>query len=222
MKKTLLLSVVASTMIMAGGDIAPVEPVVAAPVEASTWAFTGQAVAYSQTRDSLGTGSGLDKSLYNDYTTAAALGLQLGAINPDLFYGIGVGAKVAAIGTADENGITETNFGNQRGNALTEAYLTYGIESANTSIKIGRQTLPKSLSPFAFSENWQMFENTFEAALVVNSSIPDTTLVGAYVTKGNGSVSNLPAGAVFPWSDGYSDINDFDKINEDGVFMLTV
>ncbi len=31
MKKTLLLSVVASTMIMAGGDIAPVEPVVEAP-----------------------------------------------------------------------------------------------------------------------------------------------------------------------------------------------
>ncbi len=35
MKKTLLLSVVASTMIMAGGDIAPVEPVVEAPVEVS-------------------------------------------------------------------------------------------------------------------------------------------------------------------------------------------
>ncbi len=52
MKKTLLLSVVASTMIMAGGDIAPVEPVVEAPVvEASGWNFQGQAVVYYQTRD---------------------------------------------------------------------------------------------------------------------------------------------------------------------------
>jgi len=34
MKKTLLLSVLASTMIMAGGDIAPVEPVVETPVAA--------------------------------------------------------------------------------------------------------------------------------------------------------------------------------------------
>ena len=38
MKKTLLLSVVASTMIMAGGDIAPVEPVVEAPAVVSGWA----------------------------------------------------------------------------------------------------------------------------------------------------------------------------------------
>jgi len=39
MKKTLLLSVIASTMIMAGGDIVPVEPVVETPavVETSTW-----------------------------------------------------------------------------------------------------------------------------------------------------------------------------------------
>ncbi len=50
MKKTLLLSVVASTMIMAGGDIAPVEPVVVAE-EVSAWNFSGQAVAYYQTTD---------------------------------------------------------------------------------------------------------------------------------------------------------------------------
>ncbi len=41
MKKALLLSVVASTMIMAGGDIAPVEPVIETPVviEEDTGAF---------------------------------------------------------------------------------------------------------------------------------------------------------------------------------------
>ena len=54
MKKTLLLSVVASAVVMAGGDIAPVEPAVEAPVveeTASNWDFNGQAVIYYQTTD---------------------------------------------------------------------------------------------------------------------------------------------------------------------------
>ena len=46
MKKTLLLSAIASTMIMAGGDIKPVEPVVETPavqeVEASAGKVSGQ------------------------------------------------------------------------------------------------------------------------------------------------------------------------------------
>jgi hypothetical protein len=50
MKKTLLLSVVASTLIMAGGDIEPVAvPVVEEVV--SSWDFSGQAVVYYQTLD---------------------------------------------------------------------------------------------------------------------------------------------------------------------------
>ncbi len=65
------------------------------------------------------------------------------------------------------------------GGWIGEAYLTYGI--GNTSIKAGRQTLPKSLSPFAYSENWNVFENTFDALLIVNTDISNTTLVGAWV-----------------------------------------
>ncbi len=217
MKKTLLLSVVASTMIMAGGDIAPVEPVVAAPVEVSAWNFTGEAVAFMQTRDALGGDQNGD--LFGGSTTAGSLGLQLGATNDDVFAGIGFGAKVAAIEIGSDTGFSSTNFGTQRGHALTQLYLTYGFESINTSVKVGRQTLPKSLSPFAFSENWQQFENTFEAALVVNSSLPDTTLVYAFVTRGNGSVSDLPGSATHAWvpgkfntpaTAGYDGLNDFE------------
>lgn len=226
MKKTVLLSVVASTMIMAGGDIAPVEPVVevAPVVEASSWDFTGQAVAYMQTRDSLGTGAGLDAGLFDQYTTAVGLGVELGATNSNLGYGFGAGVKATGILNGDDDlGWTETNFGNQRGGALTEAYLTYGFDNANTSIKMGRQALPKSLSPFAFSENWQMFKNTFDAALLVNSSLPNTTLVYAWVWKANGSVNNLPGHAVYPWiSSNYTDLGDFQKLNKnDGVHMIT-
>ncbi|HEO98145.1 MAG TPA: outer membrane porin, OprD family, partial [Epsilonproteobacteria bacterium] len=52
MKKALLLSVVASSMIMAGGDIAPVEPAVETPAPAvSGWEFSGTGVVYYQTSD---------------------------------------------------------------------------------------------------------------------------------------------------------------------------
>ena len=67
---------------------------------------------------------------------------------------------------------------------VSQAYLTYGL--GNTSFKVGRQELPKSLSPFAFSEGWNVFKNTFEAALIVNTDITDTTLVGAFVNRANG------------------------------------
>ena len=225
MKKTLLLSVVASTMIMAGGDIAPVEPVVEAPVEVSAWNFSGQAVAFTQTRDSLGTGAGLNGDLFGGATTAGGLGLQLRATNDDIFAGIGFGAEVSTIQDGVSANYSDTNFGMQDGSALTQLYLTYGMDSISTSLKVGRQTLPKSLSPFAFSETWGIFQNTFDAALVVNSSIPDTTAVYAFVNRSNPIVTALPGSAVHPWmlfQGGYGNLDDFTKINDDGVHMLTL
>ena len=211
MKKTLLLSVVASTMIMAGGDIAPVEPMVEAPVvaevaEVSAWNFTGQAVAYTQTADNYG-----DGDLFADESTYAAWGVQLGATNSDVFAGIGAGVEVSGIVASTG---TDAGYYGSGGNAgttsggITQAYLTKGFGA--TSIKIGRQQLPKSLSPFAFTEGWQVFKNTFDAGLVVNSSIPSTTLVYAFVKNSNRSIND------------YAHEASFTQINgSDGVHMLT-
>jgi hypothetical protein len=204
MKKTLLLSVVASTMIMAGGDIAPVEPEVAVPAvaEASTWDFNGQASLYTQTVDVQGNGS-----LFDSESTYAAVAVQLGATATDLFAGIGAGVEVAAIEESQDsqNSPKGGNAGTDSA-AITQAYLTYGF--GETSIKVGRQHLPKGLSPFAFTEGWQVVKNTFEAARIVNTSITDTTLVYAAVTRSNRSVN---------------DINEFTNINEGGdvVHMVT-
>jgi hypothetical protein len=217
MKKTLLLSVVASTMIMAGGDIAPVEPVVETPMvaAASGWDFGGQGVVYYQTTDGNGNGSLFDQGpkSANEGWAAAAAGLQLSAVNKDLVAGIGAGFELTGLSSLGlQNDVVSSMVQNASipggftGAAVTQAYLTYGI--GNTSLKVGRQTLPKSLSPFAFSEGWNVFKNTFEAALVVNSDLPDTTLVYAAVGKSNGSTGNL---------------NTFNKINANGdvVHMLT-
>jgi len=211
MKKALLLSVVASTMIMAGGDIAPVEPVVEAPVvEASGWDFSGQAVVYYQTKDSV------TNDLFDQAASKANVGLQLRAVNKDLFSGIGAGVELTGLGTLGleedvVSGTMQKADGELNGAAFTQAYLTYG--TGNTSIKIGRQELPKALSPFAFSESWNVFKTGFEAVLVVNTDMTDTTLVGAYVNKSNS----------------HGDLQDFRHMTAaggaaeacDGVYMLT-
>jgi imipenem/basic amino acid-specific outer membrane pore len=60
----------------------------------------------------------------------------------------------------------------------------------DTTLKVGRQALD---TPLAFTETWGIDENTFEAAVVINQSIPDTTLVGAWVGKSNGSADDISA-----------------------------
>ena len=210
MKKALLLSAIASTMIMAGGDIAPVEPVVEveAPAPASGWTFTGQGVVYYQTADELGAGTA-PRSLFDQDSSSANAGVSLKAENADIIGGLGAGVKLVGVGTLGleedvVSNVMETADGTLNGGAITELYLTYGI--GNTLIKVGRQELPKALSPLAFSESWNVFANTYEAALIVNSDIPNTTLVGAWVRSANSQ----------------ADLGDFNKLNNsDGVFMLT-
>ncbi len=216
MKKALLLSVVASTMIMAGGDIAPVEaPVeVAAPVaEASGWEFGGQGVLYYQSRDNAAT------DLFESEVSRAAAGIQLRAMNKDIVGGFGAGVEISGIsdlylydgvvgglvqGAGNATASDDDDTVNSSA-AFTQAYLTYGI--GNTSIKVGRQNLPKALSPFAFSEGWNVFKNSFEAALIVNTDISNTVLVGAYVWRANA----------------HADLTDFTEIlgSDKGVYMLT-
>ncbi len=214
MKKGLLLSVIASTMIMAGGDIAPVEPVVEVEAPApSGWTFTGQGVVYYQTADELG--AGVDaRSLTDQESSSANAGVSLKAENKDIIGGLGAGVKLVGVGTLGleedvvSNVMQLSSAGDLNGGAITELYLTYGI--GNTLVKVGRQTLPKALSPLAFSESWNVFENTFEAALIVNSDIPNTTLVGAWVRSANS----------------HRDLGDFNEggagvLGDDGAFMLT-
>ncbi len=222
MKKTLLLSIVASTMIMAGGDIAPVEPAVSvpapAPVAASNWKFSGQAVVYIQTDDayvsSRGVTAAQDDALFSQGATAANAGLQLTATNADVIAGIGFGAQLTGLGTLGLEEDVVSDVMQTAGNPFplnaayfSQLYLTYGM--GNTSLKVGRQELPKALSPFAYSEGWNVFNNTFDAALLVNTDIQDTVLVGAWVRSLNVNGEHAL-------------MADFNKINaSDGVFMLT-
>ena len=192
MKKTLLLSAIASTMVMAGGTIAPVESLTEVPVSTSKtvsdWTFNGQGVVYYQTAES---GHG---SLFEQENSGAAAGVQLSGINQHIIGGIGAGFELTGISSLGlekdiVSHLVQSATGDLTGGAISQAYLTYGI--GNTSLKVGRQELPKSLSPLAFSDDWNVFKNTFDAALAVNTDIPDTVIALAYVKKANSSFGPL-------------------------------
>ena len=207
MKKGLLLSVVASTMIFAGGDIAPVEP--AAPASADFWGQIG--FAYQFESDKIGgfdvnllppfhvpgSKTGLGKKQNNAFSTAVVLGVE-----KQLAYGFGFGAEVAGwtdfgLDIADNARVAG---GDQTNAEVSQAYLTYSF--GNTAIKAGRQALPKAVSPWAWSDRTAgVIDNSFDAIVIANTDIQDTTLVGAFVANrvtnnsplhiGNGKIDGL-------------------------------
>ena len=154
---------------------------------------TGQAVVYYETKADNATGS---DDLFDQNTAAANYGVQLN-LDADLKNGFTFGSQLSYLGTLglEKNLVSNTrqsttsvgamdNISDEI--ALTKIFVAKKV--GNTTVKLGRQALPKSLSPLAYSEDWNVFQNTFEAALVVNSDIPDTLLVGAYVGQSNGSL----------------------------------
>ena len=221
MKKTLLLSIVASSILMAGGDIAPVEPAVETPAvipaAESGWKFSGQGVFYYQTMKVD------DVNFLEQETSSANAGIQLRAVNKDLVAGVGVGVELSGIGTLglDKDVVSypmQSVDSGLNGGWVSQLYLTYGF--GNTAIKVGRQELPKSLSPFAYSEDWNVFKNTFDAALIVNNDIPNTTVALAYVKNANlnGTASSDDW---FGEYDYFYGMDDFNSV-ADGAYMLTV
>ncbi len=65
---------------------------------------------------------------------------------------------------------------------VNEAWLA--ATAGNTTVKLGRMELD---TPLAFTEKWSIEKNTFEAAVLINTDIPDTTVVAAFIGNGNGT-----------------------------------
>lgn len=63
------------------------------------------------------------------------------------------------------------------------------VNMGKSTVVVGRQELD---TPFFKSEKWNIAANTFDAAVLVNQDIEKTTLVGAWVGRGNGTAFNNP------------------------------
>jgi hypothetical protein len=161
----------------------------------------GQAVVYYETHDDNGA---VDTSLFDRDDSVANVGLQLD-LSADLGNNFTFGSQLTYLGTAGleknlvsnvKQGIYGSDGDTTNEFAVTKLFVAKQI--ANTTVKIGRQELPQSLSPLAFSEGWNVFKNTFDAIVAINTDIPNTTLVAAYVSGGTGmsldSHADLAAG----------------------------
>jgi hypothetical protein len=134
----------------------------------------------------------------------AAVDLEL---TTDLSKGVSAGVKATYVTTLGlENNLVDNTWSNAHtitaDNAVSFASEAGGAQlddtmfigelwiagtAFDTTAKVGRQSLD---TPLAFTETWGIDQNTFEAAVLINQSIPDTTLVGAWVGKSNGSADD--------------------------------
>jgi hypothetical protein len=188
---------------------------------------TGQAVVYYETQS---TDAKDDADMFDRYGSQANVGVQLN-LDADLKNDFTFGSQLSYLGTAGlernlvsgtKEGVTTdpNSAGSNTGNQLALTQINIAKKIANTTVKIGRQELPKSLSPFAFSEDWNVFKNTFDAIIAINSDIPDTTVVAAYVS--GGTTTNGGNG-------GLNEVNSLAAVTTAGVldvsgaaYMLTV
>lgn len=142
--------------------------------------------------------------LFDKGASAADAALRL-SVTGDLLKGVSFGVTGYAISTLGlENNLVDKTWSGAHGvtvnNGASYANAALGGAQANdaawigevwmaatlgkTTAKVGRMELD---TPLAFSEKWSVVPNTFEAAVILNQDIPDTTLVGAWVGKGNGT-----------------------------------
>lgn len=149
-----------------------------------------------------GTSDANDADLFDAGSSAADIGLNLNAttdlIKTDAI-SISAGAGLTVLTTLGlENNLVNAVWGGAHtvtaGNGssvglkvdnawwMNEAWVA--ATAGNTTAKLGRMALD---TPLAFTETWTIEKNTFEGAVLINTDIPATTLIGAFIGNGNGT-----------------------------------
>ncbi|HQR74661.1 MAG TPA: hypothetical protein PLH07_05755 [Sulfurovum sp.] len=190
MKKSILLSLLASSLLAAGGDIAPATPVATTPVPTEfglldNLVYNGQLLTrYENADDSVNEEA-------NAFTTRFALSAGAGLAGIE---GLSVFGQIIAV----------TNFGydeyapEQAGYALiadpqnsriTQAYLDYKI--GKTAARIGRQMMNIDDERFVGAVGWRQMPQTFMAYTLTNTSIEKATLMASYITNRYGVMDTL-------------------------------
>lgn len=168
--KLSLVAALAVSSAFAGGDIAPVEPVVEAPVAAeacnSNTTINGKAQLYYYTDDAVG--------LFDN--ASSALGA---AVTLDVSHKImdGITANFTAVGFTN---LIDDNYmeGIETDGFFNVANITATF--ADTTLVAGRQLLD---TPMLGGFDWLLAPGSFEAYTLVNKSISNLTVVASYVAK---------------------------------------
>jgi len=184
MKKIVTLSLLTATVLLAGGDIAPVEPTIATE-DTNTLAY---AFANGEVSGQIRAGYinfNPEVSEPTNYTTA--LGGQL-KYETARYYGFNVGAALytshAISGLSGNKRRGKYNYelaGDNHYDTLAEAYIGYKFESFE--INGGRVRID---TPYADSDDIRMTPNTFEGVVATYGINDEFSLFTAYVTRWQG------------------------------------
>ncbi len=143
-----------------------------------------------------GNKTALGVSPYNG-SSAGGIGGTLG-LTADLTSNVSAGAEMQVYTTLgldsnvfndnminadyDSTGFT-ADFDKRTKDASNVSQLWLAATAGKTTLKAGRMELN---TPLLFTEKWSVAKNTFESLVAINTDLPDTTLIGAWVGKHNG------------------------------------
>ncbi len=146
----------------------------------------------------------------NEDDSVLAVGGSLNVITGS-FYGLKLGGTFQAssvVSDTDHNGIFANDM-DVSGAVLSESYLDYSL--SKTNLKIGRQFIftPLLSSSIDGKSSESIIKDSFEAYILSNTDIPNTTLVAGYVDKYQGKTN------------GDRDVSKFNDF-QDGAYTLYV
>jgi len=114
----------------------------------------------------------------------SAVGGSLGIVTGQ-YYGLkaGVTFQTSHLLDIDNEGSVFKDDLDAQGSVLSEAYLDYKI--SNTSLKVGRQYIytPLVSTSVDGQPSESLLKDSFEAYMVTNSDLPNTTLMAGYISK---------------------------------------
>ena len=123
-----------------------------------------------------------DQDLFQQDASMGEASVNVG-LTTDLTTGVSAGVKIQAITTLGlENNLVASTWTGGTTDEVWFSDVWLAGTVGKTTGKVGRMTLD---TPLVFTETWSVAYNTFEAAVLMNQDIPNTTLVGAYVGKHN-------------------------------------
>ena len=207
---------------------------------------SGDAKVYYSTKDTQTSTYGTqNKDLFDKDNSNADIAVSLD-VTTDLYkndsISISAGAGITALTTlglennfvsgvwggshaAKNLGTNGSTYAAKVENAMWVDEAWVAVSAGKTTVKLGRMELD---TPLAFTETWSIEKNTFEAAVVINQDIPDTTLVGAYVGNGNGnevfgqSDTNAVAGLGLAAGAVVNENGDFTTYGSDGAYAAGI
>lgn len=152
------------------------------------------------------------------YTVLSTLGLENNFVS-----NVWGGAHQATVDTGAGYASAVSGAKVENANWMNEAWVALSANALTKStVKVGRMELD---TPLAFTEKWSIEKNTFEAAVLINQDLPDTTIVAAYVGNGNGTEnfgqegrSNIAPYGLTSSNDGLGSLAMGQVVNANGNF----